>query len=38
MAPKDRRNVPTMQGKMPPWVMDSRGASVRNSQLMAGSP
>ena len=30
------RNVPTMQGQMPPSLIMLRGASVKNSQVMAG--
>lgn len=35
-APAARRNVPTMHGQMPPSLIMLRGASVKNSQVMAG--
>jgi hypothetical protein len=38
MAPKLRRKVPTIQGKIPPLVMESKGAWVRKVQLMALHP
>jgi hypothetical protein len=38
MAPKLRHKVPTIQGRIPPLVMDSMGGWLRNSQLMARQP
>ena len=38
IAPMPRQSVPTMQGRIPPFVMDSSGACVRNSQVMAFHP
>ena len=38
MLPAMRQKVPTIAGKMPPPVMPSVGAVVRNFQLMTPAP
>ena len=38
MAPKLRQIVPTIQGRIPPFVMESMGACVRNVQVIARHP
>ena len=38
IAPRLRQMVPTIQGKIPPFVMESIGGWVRNVQLMARQP
>ena len=38
MAPRPRQAVPTIQGKIPPLVIESMGGWVRNVQLMARQP
>jgi hypothetical protein len=38
MEPKLKRNVPTMQGMIPPSVIIFLGASVKNSHEMAEMP